>query len=112
VERQERRDGKSGYSFFKLFGMAGTILVVYSTLPLQLMIGFGLLAALVSFCLGVYYLLLKLTSTVAVGFAALIVTMTFAFGVTLSSLGILGIYISRIYIMGTGQPGFTIKTEI
>jgi undecaprenyl-phosphate 4-deoxy-4-formamido-L-arabinose transferase len=112
VERQERRDGKSGYSFFKLVGMAVTILVVYSTVPLQLMIGFGLLSALVSFCLGVYYLLLKLTSTVAVGFAALIVTMTFAFGVTLSSLGILGIYISRIYIMGTGQPGFTIKTEI
>ena len=31
---------------------------------------------------------------------------------TLSSLGILGIYISRIYVMGTGQPGFIIKAEI
>jgi hypothetical protein len=42
----------------------------------------------------------------------LIVTMTFGFGVILLSLGILGIYISRIYIMGTGRPCFTVKTEI
>jgi polyisoprenyl-phosphate glycosyltransferase len=112
VQHEPRKDGMSGYSFFKLLGMAVTVLVIYSTLPLQMMIWFGLLSALVSFCLGCYYLILKVTASVAVGFSALIVTMTFAFGVILLSLGILGIYISRIYTMGTGQPGFTIKTEI
>lgn len=112
VRHEKRGDGRSGYSFFKLLGMAVTVLVVYSTLPLQIMIWFGLLSAVVSFCLGIYYLILKLTSDVAVGFSALIVTMTFAFGVILLSLGILGIYIAGIYVMGSGQPAYTVKAEI
>lgn len=112
VRHEKRGGGRSGYPFFKLLSMAVTVLVVYSTIPLQFMIWFGLLSAFVSFCLGIYYLLLKLTSNVAVGFSALIVTMTFAFGVILLSLGILGIYIARIYVMGTGQPAYTVKAEI
>lgn len=112
VRHEQRSDGRSGYSFLKLLSTAVTVLVVYSTLPLQVMIWFGLLSAFGSFCLGIYYLMLKLTSNVAVGFSALIVTMTFAFGVILLSLGILGIYIARIYVMGTGQPAYTVKAEI
>jgi polyisoprenyl-phosphate glycosyltransferase len=112
VQHAERKDGKSGYSFFKLVRMALTILVIYSALPLQIMIWFGLFSALISFSLGLYYLILKLTANVAVGFSALIVTMTFAFGVILASLGIIGLYISKIYLAGTGQPGFVVKSEI
>lgn len=112
VRHEERRDGKSGYSLGKLIQLAVTVLVIHSTLPLQMMIWCGLFSALGSFCIGIYYLALRLTSNVAVGFSALIVTMTFAFGVILLSLGILGIYVSRIYVMGTGQPGFRVKTEI
>jgi undecaprenyl-phosphate 4-deoxy-4-formamido-L-arabinose transferase len=112
VRHERRKHGQSGYSFFKLLSIALTVLVIYSTFPLRIMIWFGFLSAVISFCLGVYYLILKLTTSVAVGFSALIVTMTFGFGVILLSLGILGIYVSRIYITGTGQPCFTIKTEI
>jgi glycosyltransferase involved in cell wall biosynthesis len=112
VQHAERKDGRSGYSFFKLVHIALTVLVTYSALPLQLMIWFGLIAALISFGLGIYYLILRLTANVAVGFSALIVTMTFAFGVILLSMGVLGLYISRIYIAGTGQPAFIVKTEI
>jgi polyisoprenyl-phosphate glycosyltransferase len=112
VSHGERKDGRSGYSLGSLVGMALTVLVVYSTFPLQIITWIGLLSALISFCLGIYYLTLKLTTRVAIGFSALIVTMTFAFGVIMLSLGILGIYISRIYVMGSGQPAFTIKSEI
>jgi len=112
VRHDKRQNGRSGYSLAKLAHMAITILVIYSTLPLQLMIWFGLISAVVSFCIGIYYLIIKLTSKVPPGFSALIVMMTFAFGVVLLSLGVLGIYISKIYNMNTGQPSFTIRTEI
>lgn len=112
VRHDKRLNGNSGYSLFKLGNLAITILVIGSTFPLQVMIWFGLFSALVSFCIGVYYLVIKLTSNVPPGFSALIVMMTFAFGVILSSLGVLGIYISKIYTINTGQPGFTIRTEI
>lgn len=112
VRHEERVNGRSGYTLTKLAHMAVTILVIYSTLPLQLMIWFGLFSAAVSFCIGIYYLIVKLTSNVPPGFSALIVMMTFAFGVILLSLGVLGIYVSKIYNMNTGQPSFTIRTEI
>jgi undecaprenyl-phosphate 4-deoxy-4-formamido-L-arabinose transferase len=112
VQHAERKEGRSGYSFFKLVHIALTVLVTYSALPLQLMIWFGLISAVISFGLGIYYLILRLTANVAVGFSALIVTMTFAFGVILLSMGVLGLYISRIYIAGTGQPAFIVKAEI
>lgn len=112
VRHDKRLNGRSGYSFFKLANLAITTLVICSTFPLQLMIWFGMLSALISFCIGVYYLVIKLTSNVPPGFSALIVMMTFAFGVILSSLGVLGIYISKIYTMNTGQPSFTVRTEV
>jgi glycosyltransferase involved in cell wall biosynthesis len=112
VRHEKRLNGRSGYSLAKLAHMAITILVIYSTLPLQFMIWFGLLSAVVSFCIGIYYLIIKLTSNVPPGFSALIVMMTFAFGVILLSLGVLGIYISKIYNMNTGQPSFAVRSEI
>jgi undecaprenyl-phosphate 4-deoxy-4-formamido-L-arabinose transferase len=112
VRHERRLNGRSSYRLPNLAHMAVTVLVIYSTLPLQLMIWFGLLSAAISFCIGIYYLVIKLTSNVPPGFSALIVMMTFAFGVILLSLGVLGIYISKIYCMNTGQPSFTIRMEI
>ncbi len=112
VRHEKRLNGRSGYSLTNLAHMAVTVLVIHSTLPLQLMIWFGLLSAVISFCIGTYYLIIKLTSNVPAGFSALIVMMTFAFGIILLSLGVLGIYVSKIYNMNTGQPSFTIRTEI
>jgi undecaprenyl-phosphate 4-deoxy-4-formamido-L-arabinose transferase len=112
VSHDERRDGRSGYSFLQLVHLALTVLVIHSTLPLQMMIWCGLISAAGAFCIGAYYLVLKLTSAVEVGFSAIIVTMTFAFGVILMSLGVLGIYISRIYTMETRQPSFRVKLEL
>lgn len=112
VRHEERRNGKSGYSLSTLVQLAITVVVIHGTLPLQMMIWFGLLSALGSFCIGIYYLILRLTSSTPVGFSALIVTMTFGFGLILLSLGILGVYVSRIYVMGTGQSGFRVKAEI
>lgn len=112
VRHEQRCQGRSGYSIAQLAHMAMSFLVIYSTLPLQLMIWFGLLSAAISFCIGIYYLIIRLTSNVPAGFSALIVMMTFAFGVILLSLGVLGIYVARIYSMNTGQPSFTVRAEI
>ncbi len=112
VEHSGRRSGRSGYSFVKLVAMAWTLLVTYSKLPLRLMTVFGFLSSIVSFGLGLYYLLRKITVGAQMGFSALIVTTTFASGLILLSLGILGEYISRIHTMGSGEPAFTIKKVV
>lgn len=112
VEHENRRMGWSGYSFFELFAIAWTLLITYSKLPLRLMTAFGFISAIVSFALGIYYLVRKITVGAQMGFSALIVTTTFSSGLVLLSLGILGEYISRIHTMGSGEPAFTIKAVI
>lgn len=109
VQHNMRKSGQSNYSFLKLINLALSVLIIHSTIPLRLMIWAGFFSALVSFGLGIYFFVRKLTVGAELGFSALIVTMTFAFGIILICLGILGEYISRIYTMGTGRPVFTVK---
>jgi polyisoprenyl-phosphate glycosyltransferase len=112
VEHGTRDSGRSSYSFPALFAIAWNLLITYSKLPLRLMTGLGLLSALISFGLGLYYLVQKITVGAQMGFSALIVTTTFSSGLILLSVGILGEYISRIHTMGSGEPAFTVKAEI
>jgi polyisoprenyl-phosphate glycosyltransferase len=109
VKHGKREGGRSRYSLFKLVGLAVSLIILYSPVPLRLMIWGGLISSLVSFGIGAMFLYQKLTVGSQVGFSALIVTMAFGFSLILFSLGILGEYISRIYAMGTGRPAFTVK---
>ncbi len=110
VEHGPREQGRSGYSLLALLGIAYTLLVMYSTVPLRLLTAIGFLSAAISIGLGVYYLLLKIIVGAQTGFSALIVTITFSSGLILLCLGILGEYISRIHTVAAGEPAFTIKS--
>jgi polyisoprenyl-phosphate glycosyltransferase len=112
VEHGWRSSGRSSYSLAKLAMIAYTLLITYSKLPLRLMTAAGLVSATVSFALGLYYLIQKLTVGAQLGFSALIVTITFSSGLILLSLGILGEYISQIHTMGSGEPAYTIKATV
>jgi polyisoprenyl-phosphate glycosyltransferase len=101
--------GRSGYAFSSLAAIAWALLFTYTTIPLRLMTASGLVSAIVSFALGTYFLVQRLTYGAQIGFSALIVTITFSSGLILLSLGILGEYISRIHVMASREPAFTIK---
>jgi glycosyltransferase involved in cell wall biosynthesis len=103
---------RSTYSLPMLVAIAWALLITYSTVPLRLMTGIGFLSATVSFGLGLYYLVKKVKVGAQVGFSATIVTTTFASGLILFSLGILGENLSRIHSMGTGEPAFTVRTVL
>ncbi len=112
VEHGRRESGRSGYTFWTLASLGCTLLFTYSRLPLRILTGVGLLAAIVSFALGLHYLIQKVTVGAQLGFSALIVTITFSSGIMLLGIGILGEYISRIHMMGSGEPAFTIKARV
>jgi len=112
ISQLPRQSGKSGYSLLKLTAIAGSILIIYSTLLLRIMVVLGFITATISLVLGVYFIIQKLTVGAEMGFSAIIVTISFASGVILICLGILGIYLSKIYRMSSGQPAFLIKRKI
>jgi hypothetical protein len=109
VEHGKRLHGSSGYSPVSLIKMSIGILLNYTALPLKFITWLGFLSSLISFGFGIFYIYEKLNNDAQVGFTAIIVSIFFSTGLILFSLGIIGEYISRIFLIQTGKPPFKIK---
>jgi undecaprenyl-phosphate 4-deoxy-4-formamido-L-arabinose transferase len=109
VNHSRRKEGKSGYSIFKLVLWTLRLIFTYTTLPLRVMTYFGLLAFLI--CLGFvgYFLYMKFSFGAELGFTALIVSIFMSTGLILFSLGIIGEYLSRLFQLQTKRPVFFVK---
>ena len=109
VEHGKRLHGSSGYSPLSLIKMSVRILLNYTALPLKFITWLGILSSLISFGFGIFYIYEKLSNEAQSGFTAIIVSIFFSTGLILFSLGIIGEYISRIFLIQTGKPPFKIK---
>jgi len=109
VEHGKRLHGSSGYSPVSLIKMSIGILLNYTALPLKFITWLGFLSSLISFGFGIFYIYEKLNNDAQVGFTAIIISIFFSTGLILFSLGIIGEYISRIFLIQTGKPPFKIK---
>jgi glycosyltransferase involved in cell wall biosynthesis len=112
VEHHARNEGKSGYSFFGLTGIAFKLIFFYTDFPLRLMSMVGLLISMVCFGLGAYYIYEKIVIGTEPGFASIITAIFFATGLIILCLSILGAYISRIYADRIRKPVYSIKTRL
>lgn len=109
VEHRSREEGKSGYSFLSLLGMAVKLIFFYTDFPLRMMSASGLLIAFVCFGIGIYYIYQKLVFGAEAGFASIITALFFATGLIMICLSVLGAYISRIYADRIRKPVYAIK---
>jgi dolichol-phosphate mannosyltransferase len=97
-KRAERFAGESKYPLRKMLRFAIDGILSFSTKPLQLSVGVGMICASLAL-LGIFYaLFLRLFTSIWVeGWTALMISVLFIGGVQLISIGILGEYIGRIY---------------
>lgn len=101
----ERFAGTPSYNFLKRLKFAKQIVLSFSTRPLDLMLAFGLLVTVVAFIFGMVILLRALFSDYAVqGWASLMVSIFFIGGVQISLVGMVGLYVGRIYEEVKGRP--------
>jgi polyisoprenyl-phosphate glycosyltransferase len=98
VQHDERHEGRSTYTFAKLWRLAAQTIVAYSDKPLRLAIRFGFIVSLFAFCYGIYILANALLyGSTIIGWASLIVSIYFIGGIIIAILGMLGIYLGRTY---------------
>lgn len=98
VNHAKRIAGASTYSNRKLIKLTFGILLFHSSLPLKMIVRFGLLMSGVFFGLSCYYVYQKFVNDVSMGFTSIIVSIFLSTGLILVSLGIIGEYIRRIWI--------------
>ena len=107
---QERNAGNTSWSFGKLMKYAVEGIVAFTTAPLNLATWLGGICALLA---GVYMLVViiqKLCFGIAIpGYPTLVVLILFIGGIQMLLLGIIGQYISKIYIEGKRRPIYIAK---
>ena len=113
VEHAERHSGKSSYSLKKLFSLATNIIVVYSDRPLRFSINAGFLMAFLSFCFASLLTYRKLVLGIPVdGWTSIMVSMWFLGGLIIANLGIIGIYLGKVFDEAKKRPLYVISKRI
>ncbi len=112
VPHYPRKSGQSGYNMIKLIKLSSSLLFNYSTLPLRFISISGFSISLLSFIIGIIFIIRKFMLDVPIGFTAVIVSIFFTAGVLILMLGIVSEYLSRIYNQQNHKPLFTIDKII
>lgn len=102
ISKMHRKE--TSYSFALRFVGLVNAITSFSVVPLNFMIAFGLIVSLVSFAFGIFVILDKLFHNTAAGWASIIVSIWFIGGIVVSCLGVIGVYISKIFIETKNRP--------
>lgn len=112
VEHASRFEGKSSYNFKGLFRLALNSMLAFSDKPLRLTIKTGFTIATLSFLIAVVYFILYLTGQIQVlGFTTLILSVWFLAGVIMLILGVVGLYVGKVFEKVKERPIFIIQNK-
>ena len=110
-ERDPRADGESKFPLFSKGPIAEFIsgITSYSLKPLYLGIVLGFFSLIFSIILILYALYSKFAGIAAPGSTGIIITISFFSGILLFTMGIIGIYLARIFEQTKGRDRYVIK---
>lgn len=105
-----RFSGKSKYTISKMLRFAIQGITSFSTRPLHIAIFLGLGLSFFAFVFYIGYVLYSIYfGHVISGWASVITTVVFFGGLNLTVLGIIGIYIGKLFIQSKSRPNYIIK---
>ncbi len=107
--RAERIAGESHYPLKKMIALAVDGITSLSVKPLQMIMGFGLFVAFISFIGCLWALITALCGHPASGWASMTCIICFVSGVQLICLGVIGEYIGKIYLETKQRPRYIIS---
>ncbi len=108
--REERHAGSTHYTLSKMVKLASNGILGFSTAPLRLALSAGVFLAIASVIYGIVAIALKLAGESLVpGYASLLFVITFLSGIQLAVLGMVGLYVGRIYDEARGRPLYVVR---
>ena len=112
-KRLERSAGKSKYNLRKMIGLAIDGITSFSVKPIRLIIGIGFILSIISFIYLIYVVIGQLSGADYVrGWTTIVALISFFGSFQILCIGIIGEYISKIYIETKNRPKYIIEEEI
>lgn len=113
VQHSERYEGNTSYNLKSLFRLALNNIIAFSDKPLRLTVKLGFYLASISFLVGLIYFILHFIGVIKVaGFTSLFISIWFLAGVVISILGILGLYLGKMFEKVKERPTFIIQEKL
>lgn len=105
----KRLSGSTKYTLKKMLHLATQGILSFSTKPLHIALYLGFIIALLSLLFIPYAVISLLSGHVMAGWVSLILTVSFLGGLQLFILGIIGLYVGRIFTQTKGFPPYIIR---
>ncbi len=113
IEHGKRTAGKSSYNLSRRLSLAMSAIVSYSNKPLKIFIQFGFLMAFIAFCYGaLLFIRYFFFDYIVPGWTSVMVSLYFLSGILLLGMGVLGVYIGRIFNQVKERPLYVVKDHI
>ncbi|MDD5157869.1 glycosyltransferase family 2 protein [Sulfurimonas sp.] len=110
IEHSSRDEGKSSYTFSKLINLAIDSIVSQSNKPLKLSIKFGFIVAFFSLLYASWLILRYFMFSIPVeGWTSVMVSIYFIAGLLFANMGILGLYIGKIFDETKNRPIYIVQ---
>ena len=108
----ERFSGTTKYSFSKMLKFALTGITSSSAKPLYFSIYLGVFFAFLAFLYGVYAIYISIfTDDAVLGWTSLIASILFIGGLQLIMMGIVGVYLGKLFTQSKNRPNYIIDEK-
>ena len=110
--RQERKIGKSRWTLQKKIRLVMDTLYSFSTVPITMVTLVGAFAFIASIIWVLFVLINKISGNIPVsGFTTLFIFQLFSFGITMTTLGVIGGYLWRSFDASRNRPIYIIEKD-
>lgn len=113
VQHAERFEGATSYSFAKLLRLTTDVILSNSNKPLKMTVKLGFGISFLSFALALYNIIAHFAGIIQVeGFTTTVFSIWFVGGLMLFVMGIVGLYIGKIFDQVKDRQLFIVSEEI
>lgn len=112
IARAERYEGRSSYTPGRLLRVAVEGMFFQTTILLRWIVFLGFFVALAGVLLAAYYVYTYFTDTPLPGYTSLAVLLLLLCGFMIVSMGVIGLYVGKVFEQVKGRPLFLIDREV
>ena len=113
VQHALRAEGKSSYTLHRMLKLTFDVIISNSNKPLRMAVGLGFSMSALSFLLALYNVVARMIGIISFpGYTTTVFSIWFVGGLMLFVMGILGLYIGKIFDQVKGRPNYIVRDKL
>ena len=110
--RAEREAGTTKYTLRKMLRLAFDGITSFSITPIYFILGLGASFILIALCIAIYVTVSLLKGSVVPGWSSLMLSIWLVGGIIMISVGLVGLYVGKVYIETKHRPRYHINRRL